>query len=148
MNLPIPYPDREQVVIDILQALRLPSDAVTPVPVGTWLPPDWAPPWAQVQRIGGGPDPWDVTDYALMRVSYYGATRGDAWALSQAGESLILGHDKRAIDRPGTPSHEMLVDHTSLDVGGSMDPDLEPDDRRVTVNYTVGMRRQRHLVGA
>jgi hypothetical protein len=40
----------------------------------------------------------------------------------------------------------MYVDWATLDVGGSMDPDLDPDDRRVTVNYSIGMRRQYHLL--
>lgn len=145
MILPPPYPDREQAVLDILSVMVDANDV--PILGVTRLPPDWEPPLYWVQRIGGGADEWDLTDYALMRVSYYGATRDAAWDLSRAGESLILGHHKREIDRPGTKSHQMLVDHATLDVGGSMDPDLDPDDRRVTVNYIVGMRRQHHLIG-
>lgn len=139
--LPAAYPDREQVVLDVLSVLSI-GDPPVPVQGVTWLPPDFTAPLYQVQRIGGGADEWDLTDYALIRVSYYGNTRNEAWALSQAGEQIILGHHKRGIDRPGRYADGMLIDWATLDVGGSMDPDLDPDDRRVTVNYTVGMRRQ------
>jgi hypothetical protein len=140
-----PYPDREQVLLDILSVLVDANDV--PILGVTRLPPDFEPPLYQVQRIGGGPDAWDITDYALMRVSYYGDTRNEAWALSQAGEQVILGHRGRTVERSGFPSDGMIIDYADLDVGGSMDPDLDPDDRRVTVNYTVGMRRQHHLLG-
>jgi hypothetical protein len=146
MNLLPPYPDREQVLLDILSVLVDENDV--PILGVTWLPPDFEPPIYQVQRIGGGADEWGVTDYGLMRVSYYGATRNEAWQLSQAGESVVLSHHQRGIDRPGRYSDGMLVDWATLDVGGSMDPDLDPDDRRVTVNYTLGMRRQFHLLEA
>lgn len=140
------YPDREQVVLDILSVLV--DGQNVPIPGGTWLPPDFSVPRYQVQRIGGGADEWGITDYGLMRVSYYGATRNEAWQLSQAGEQVILAHHQRGIDRPGKYADGMVVDWATLDVGGSMDPDLDPDDRRVTVNYTLGMRRQFHLLEA
>jgi hypothetical protein len=93
-----------------------------------------------VQRIGGGEDEAGVTDYASMRVSCYHDTRNLAVALSNDVQRVILGHRGRQ-----TPSG-YLIDFAALDVGGAIDPDLDPDDRRVTANYTTGMRRQYHLV--
>lgn len=138
-SLYIPYPDVEQAVMDILLPLG---------PVVSWLPPEFEPPLQHVQRIGGGPDVIDVTDYALIRVSFYGETRNAAWALAGLGEQMILSHRGREVNRPGRPTHGMQIDSADLDVGGTLDPDLDPDDRRVTKNFVVGMRRQYHLVGA
>lgn len=116
--------------------------------VVSWLPPDPAMPIIWVQRIGGGPDEWDCTDYALIRVHYYSEKRDDAMNLAAEGERIMLGHRGRSVDRPGTKSHGLLIDYVSLDVGAAVDPDLEPDERRVTKNYTTGCRRQYHLAGA
>jgi hypothetical protein len=139
-----PYPDREQVLLDVLSVLVDAEDV--PILGVTRLPPDFEPPLYKVQRIGGGPDPWDNTDYALMRIDWYGETRDAAWQLSQAGEQVLLAHRGRTVERPGLPSDGMLIDYVELDVGGVMDPDLDPDDRRIIVNYSVGMRRQYHLL--
>lgn len=127
-RMPLAYPDTEKVLLDLFDLL--------PVLSVTWLPNGWVPPIHHINRIGGGPDPWDVTDYALVRVSSYGATRDESWSLSADAERLILGHSGRR-----TPSG-YLIDFTALDVGGSQEPDLDPDERRVTKNFTIGMRRQ------
>lgn len=113
----------------------------------TWLPPDpgriiW------IQRIGGAPDPWDITDYGLLRVSTFDEKRNNSMDLSKDCERLLLAFkDGGQINRPGSASHLMLIDFTGMETGPSVDPDLEPDERRVTKNFTVGMRRQYHLAG-
>lgn len=135
----LPYPDTEQVLMDLLR------------PVGhtvTWLPPKFAAPIIHIQRIGGGPDDWDITDYALIRLAFYGDSRNEAWTLAAQGEALLISYRGRTVDRPGTPSDGVIIDFVALDVGGMLDPDLDPDDRRVIKNFTVGCRRQYHLVGA
>jgi hypothetical protein len=132
--LPIDYPDAEIVLMDLL--------ALTGVETTTWLPEGWEPPLAQVNRIGGAPDASDVTDYALMRVAYYGSDRQAAQNLASDGTRLIKGFAGRS-----TPSG-VLIDFATVEVGNLLEPDLDPDDRRVTVNYTLGFRRQYHLAPA
>lgn len=139
MTIPPPFPDAEQVVIDILDPVLAPA--------GTWLDPDFEVPRIQVNRIGGGPDEWGITDYPQIRIRWYDETRNKAWDLAQAGQMLLLAHAQKAVDRPGKSSHGILVDYVELDVGGTEEPDLDPDDRRVTTNWTLGLRRQYHLVG-
>lgn len=131
-SLPAAYPDAENELMSLLDLLG--------VPTVTWLPEGWDPPIIQVQRIGGAPDAGDVTDYPLMRVSYYGPDRTAAWNMAQDGTRLVLGYKYRNLPS-GT-----LLDYSEITVGGSLDPDLDPDDRRVTVNYTLGFRRQQLAV--
>jgi hypothetical protein len=133
--LPIPYPIAEDVLIDLLEPIWGIGKVVTYFPENAPDGTIW------VQRIGGGADEGDVTDYPLMRVSCYHDTRNLAIKLANDVQRVILGHRNRA-----TPSG-FVIDYASLDVGGSIDPDLDPDDRRVTANYTLGFRRQHHLVG-
>lgn len=136
MTLPLAYPDAEQVAMDLLSPIGLAT---------TWIPPDPTPPLVVVQRIGGGTDEWDMTDYPLLRILFYGGSRDEAWNLSREGEKMLLGSKKKTVDRPGTASDGVLIDDVSLLVGGLLDPDLDPDDRRVTTNYVLAMRRQYHL---
>lgn len=136
--LPLPYPDQEQVVMDLHRTLAT---------VVSWLPPDPDMPTIWVQRVGGGADEWDVTDYGMIRVHYYEQTRNKAMLLAAEGERIVLGHRGRTVDRPGTSSDSMVIDFASLDVGPFSDPDLEPDERRISKTYTIGMRRQYHLLG-
>jgi hypothetical protein len=140
MANPPPYPDAEQVGMDLHRHLA---------PVVSWLPPDPQMPIIWVQRIGGGPDEWDQTDYAMVRVHYYHETRNQAMNLAKAGESVVLGMKGKTVhhDVP-TTSEGVLIDYSSLDVGPISDPDLEPDERRVSKTYTLGMRRQYHLLEA
>lgn len=125
--MPLPYPDAENEVMSLLDHLG--------VPVVTHLPSNWDPPMIQVERIGGAPDAADVTDYPLMRVAYYGPSRTSAMNLAQDGTRLILGHKYKLLPT-GT-----LLDYAEITTGAGIDPDLDPDDRRVTVNYTLGFRR-------
>lgn len=134
----LPYPDSEQVLKDLLTSLAR---------TVTWLPPEFEAPIIHVQRIGGGPDEWDITDYPLMRLAFYGDTRNEAWSLAGQGEALILSYRGKTVSLPGAPSDGVIIDYATLDVGGMLDPDLDPDDRRVIKNFTIGMRRQYHLAG-
>lgn len=142
MSLPLEpaYPDAELVMMAI-HRLALSEGAY----VGTWIPEDPEPGTVVVQRIGGGPDPYDVTDYPLFRVLYYGATRNDAMALSRLGEQHVKAHSGRSIKRPGDPANGVLVDSAAVDINGTLDEDLDPDERRVAKNYILGLRRQYQL---
>jgi hypothetical protein len=131
--LPIAYPDQEMVYIDMLEPIWGVGKVVT------YFPENAADGTIWVQRIGGGEDEAGCTDYALMRIACYHDTRNLAQKLASDVQRVILGHRGRA-----TPSG-YVVDFVALDTGNTIDPDLDPDDRRVTTNYTSGMRRQHHL---
>lgn len=126
---PLAYPDAELVLMDILES-------VWPGMVVTWLPENAPDGTIWIQRIGGGPDDSDITDYPTMRVATYGATRTAAWNLARDVERLITRYHGRR-----TPAG-WQVDYARLAVGGVLDPDLNPDDRRVIKNYDLGFRRQ------
>lgn len=142
MTLPLAYPDAELVMMAI-HGHEPGNDTV-----GTFIQNDPEPGDIVVQRIGGGPDAEDQTDYPLFRVLYYGETRADAMQLSRDGERLVMAHKGRCIRRPGHPMDGILVDYATIEVNGTMDPDLDPDDRRVVKNYSLGLRRQYHLAEA
>lgn len=126
------YPDAELVLMALLEA-RHPEATVD-----TWAEGDVDAPFIHIMRIGGSPDQYDVTDYPLMRVACYGNTRKEAWDLSRAVEVSILGSRHRNIETEGGP---VLVDYAAIEVGGTQEPDEEPDDRRIVVNYVLGWRR-------
>ena len=126
------YPDAELVLMALLEARH--SEAT----VDTWAEGDVDAPFIHIMRIGGSPDQYDVTDYPLMRVACYGNTRKEAWDLSRAVEVSILGSRYRNIETEGGP---VLVDYAEIEVGGTQEPDEEPDDRRIVVNYVLGWRR-------
>jgi hypothetical protein len=134
--MPLAYPDAETELMDLLDLIPDSGPSVTHLPL------DFTPPLKWVQRIGGAPDPWDITDYPLMKVSYYGPNRTAAQNLANDGTRLILGYKGRRL-----PSGTFL-DFSAVDFGSGIDPDLDPDDRRITYNYTLGFRRQYHLLGA
>jgi hypothetical protein len=131
-GMPLSYPDAETEVMALLDLLE--------VPTVTWLPLGFEPPLIQVQRIGGAPDASDITDFPLVRVGYWGADRDAAHTLASDGTRLITGHRNRQL-----PSGTTL-DFAAVDFGSGNEPDLNPDDRQVVVNYTLGFRRQYHLL--
>jgi hypothetical protein len=132
----LPYPDAERVVLAILEP-------VLPDKVDTWLPTPFQPPFIQVNRTGGGPDNSDVTDYPLMRVRFYGGDRSGAWDLAADGEKAMMSAQGRYISVPGIGS--VLVDYVTIALGGTQDQDVDPDNRRVTKDFMLGLRRQYHL---
>lgn len=140
MILEPPYPDAELAMMAIHRFAT-----VEGAWVGTWIPEDPESGTVVVQRIGGGPDAEDQTDYPLFRVLYYGDTRAEAMALSQAGEQYVKAHRGRCIKRPGDPADGVLIDFAAVDVNGTLDQDLDPDERRIAKNYTLGLRRQYQL---
>jgi hypothetical protein len=139
MTLPLAYPDAERVLLAILEPLL-------PNKVDTWLPTPLNGAFIQVNRTGGGPDDADITDYPLMRVRFYGADRNGAWDLAADGERTIMGSKGHFVDVPGIGL--VFIDYAVIVVGGTQDVDLDPDDRRVTKDFMLGMRRQYHLATA
>lgn len=120
-----PYPDAETVLLDLLEPIA---------PAVTSLPARFEPPMIVVERVGGAPDPDDVTDYPLLQVSCYGARRPDAWSLSGQCQVAILSS-------PCSEVNGVLIDYAEVAIGGQQVPDMDPDDRRVVSTYRLGFRR-------
>jgi hypothetical protein len=127
------YPDVERVVRAILLPLG--------VRVVTALPPEFEPPLVWVQRTGGGPDPADVTDEAVVTIHTFGSTRAFAIDLSTVVGATILAAGGRSVEVPDYG--RVLVDWTSIAVGSTEIQDLDPDDRRFDVDYGAAMRRHK-----
>ena len=132
----LPYPDAERVTLAILEP-------VLPGNVDTWMPSPRPTTFIQVNRTGGGPDNADVTDFPLMRVRFYGGDRQGAWDLAFDGEKALMEAQGRYVEVPGIGA--VLVDYVTIALGGTQDPDVDPDDRRVTKDFMLGLRRQYHL---
>jgi hypothetical protein len=81
-----------------------------------------------------------------MRVRFYGGDRNGAWDLAADGERTIMGAKGHFVDVPGIGL--VFIDYAVIVVGGTQDVDLDPDDRRVTKDFMLGMRRQYHLATA
>ena len=145
--VPVPaYPDAELVTMSVHEMLRTGPD--DPLVIDTFLRSGWTPPLVMVNRIGGSPDQWDVTDYAIVRCAYYGEKRMDAWNLASRGESIMLGYRGRAVHVPEYGADaEILIDSVDIAVGGQQLPDEAPEDRRVVKDYVVGLRRAYYLLG-
>lgn len=138
LELPLAYPDAELVMMSIVALAPSVTDT------DTYMPEEAPDGLAIVSRVGGTPDPSDVTDYPIVRVSCFGRTRMDAWRMQQECQQYILAHRGRnvEVDELGGP---VLVDDAAISDGSSQVPDLDPDDRRVDATYVLGLRRQWHL---
>jgi len=88
-----------------------------------------------VKRVGGGPDPDDVTDYPLMQVQCYAPTYTEAADLAASVQTRILS-------APLTEVNGVLVDFARIVTGEQEVPDVYPDDRRIVSTFQLGWRRQ------
>lgn len=140
----VPFPDAELVLISLHRLVLGDMPEYAGMKVGTWLPAGFTPPFVQVNRIGGAPDPSMITDYPIMRCAYYMPTRNESWQMAAAGEAALLAFEHRNIPVPGVG--DVLLDSLGIVVGGQMLPDIAPDDRRVVKDYILGFRRQWQLV--
>jgi len=136
VSLPLAYPDAELVMMAIVENV---SDNVTTV-----IPEDAPDDLIVVSRVGGVPDQWDVTDYPMLRVSCWGATRPEAWERQQECQRWILAHRHHNVDVPDLGG-EVFIDEAAIADGNAQVPELDPDDRRVDASYVLDLRRQRHL---
>lgn len=137
------YPDAELFVLAALEAFLPALVGAAPQmkieKIDTWLPESFDPPYVRVQRSGGAPDVYDVTDYPVISTASYGTTRMAAWELARVVEQVILGVKYRSIEVPGYG--RVLCDSSVLLSGGEQVPDLDPDDRRVDKTFQLGFRR-------
>jgi hypothetical protein len=120
------YPDANRVLIAMLSDIA---------PTVLRIPNDFQPPLIQVRRVGGQPDPDDVTDYPIMLVSCYGATYGEA-------QDLLSQVQVRILTSPMTVVDGVLVDSSGIHVGEVELPGPWPDDRRLNATFQLGWRRQ------
>jgi hypothetical protein len=122
------YPNAVVVVMDMLEGLA---------PVRASVPPNFDPATELivVRRVGGTPDPDDVTDNPIVQVACYGPNYLAASGLQSEVQVRIL-------TSPCTEVNGVLVDEARIFVGEQEVPDVYPDDRRIVSTYQLGWRRQ------
>lgn len=122
------FPDAENVMCDLLDPIA---------PASTWLGDGWEKnlPQIQVNRIGGGLDPDEVTDTARLQVAVYAVNRAAAQKLNTLVRNAIR-------DAANTEVGGVQIDATSEAIAGQQIPDKNPDDRRVISTYTLAFREQ------
>jgi hypothetical protein len=119
------FPDVEAAVLDLLDSV---ASTVTSTPA------NFTPPLVQVQRIGGEDD--GLTDYPVVVVTCYGASRSDAWEMAEDCRQLILASVN---EEPGGA----LVDSAATITPAQQIPDPNTALRVVTATYRLGLRRPR-----
>ena len=132
----IPYPDANATVMSLLADLA---------PTRLTVPQDFTPPLIVVKRVGGQPDPDDITDFPIMLIAVYGADYPSAQALMSQVQTRILSSPATLVDVVdviGDITGQVLVDSAGIHVGEAEVPDVYPDDRRLTSTYQFGWRRQ------
>lgn len=117
------FPDAEAAVCDLLDPV---AATVTTTPASL------APPLVQVQRVGGDDD--GITDYPVIAVTCYGATRASAWQMSEHCRQIVLAANCEA---PGG----VLIDSAQTMTPSQQVPDPNVNLRVVTATYRLGLRR-------
>lgn len=132
------YPNSVHVVMSLLDPLL--TGWVRP-----GVPPGFEPgqKLITVQRVGGGPDDEDITDYPILLVACYGSTFLEASNMqAQCQVKILSASATEVILLDTTPEQRVLIDEADLYIGDQEVPDLYPDERRVTSTYRLGLRRQ------
>lgn len=119
-----PYPDAEQVALDLLEAIA---------PTVTALPPDITAPVIKCARVGGIADRFD--DDATVVVGSYALDRATAWANARAAQQVIIA-------ARGQYVNGAQVDTPSVLVGLQQLP-YSPTVFHVTGTYRMTFRRPR-----
>lgn len=130
------YPDANSVVMALLADLA---------PCVLALPTDFTPPAIVVKRVGGQPDPDDVTDFPVVLVQVYGVDYPSAQALMSQIQVRVLTSPATAVTLTtvtGGPAGTVLIDSAGIHVGETELPDVYPDERRITSTFQFGWRRQ------
>lgn len=120
-----PYPDTESAMVALLGGV---ASTVTTTPAS------FTPPLVQVQRLGGDDD--GVTDFPIVAVTCYGATRAQAWQMAEQCRQLILAVGNES---PGG----ILIDSARTVTPSQQLPDPNTNLRVVTATYRLGLRRPR-----
>ncbi|TSD48583.1 hypothetical protein FFI94_022225 [Rhodococcus sp. KBS0724] len=122
------FPDAENVMCDLLDPIA---------PASTWLGDDWEKnlPQIQVNRIGGGLDPDEVTDTARLQVAVFAVNRAEVQRLNTLVRNAVREAEFSEVGG-------VQIDTTSEAIAGQQVPDSNPDDRRVISTYTLAFREQ------
>ena len=124
-----PWPDIELVLMDMLAAYGTPVTATgTTIPAGTIL----------IERIGG-PDN-GVTDKPRVQLSFYGATRGDAWRQCRTAQQVMLASGGKLVS--GQYVTNVLVDYAATATPPKQIPEQGRDSRIVQIVMEFHLRRQ------
>lgn len=135
------YPDRELLVMDILQP-RLDEWTGGLIRAVSWLPDDAyssADPIVRVYRTGGGVQGDAARDVALVQVAALATSRAEAWSVMEFCRQVLLAYNRLpAAKRSGVDMSEEVV-------GPQQVPDLNPEGRLVTTLWRIGCRMPRPL---
>lgn len=130
------YPDREALVIDILQP-RLDEWTGATIEVVTWLPEgamQSVDPIVRVYRTGGGVQGDASRDVAVVQVAVLSLNRALSWAVMEFCRQVLLAYDRLpAAKRSGVDVAEEVI-------GPQQIPDLNPEGRLVTTSWRIGCR--------
>lgn len=129
-----PFADAELVL-----RLMLDDALADEVRVVSATGPELIPPVVLVRRIGGRCD--RVTDFAVMLVSCFGATRPESNVLAAEVQAAILNAVNKAVPLPDDVV--ALIDGTVVQVADHPDLYENPDVRMVSASFELRMRRPR-----
>lgn len=153
------WPDREQVVIDLLQpvldlvdVLDINGDQVVDGATPrrpralTWLPKDYdlMLPLVRIYRGGGAADQGALCDPASVQVAVIADTREESWELAEYCRQWMLSYKNGGTVIRADDSLT-LVDCIEELVGPQLMPELNPDKRLVPLTFRVICRKPRHL---
>jgi hypothetical protein len=128
------FPDVELLGPTLLAELGAPVGTKTPAWLGAPEEPDAVPDYVRFLRVGGADD--GVTDYPIVEVTTYAATRARSQALTSAARRRILAAAATVVDG-------VLLDRTGTYAGPLENPDQNPDVRAVRTSYVIEYRRPR-----
>ncbi|WP_306358696.1 MULTISPECIES: hypothetical protein [unclassified Nocardia] len=140
MTAPAPYPapgefpDFEQVLVDLLSPLAFTCSVLpaTEDEFNAALPLIWA------RRTGGGIDPDQVTDAAIVAVDVFAHQRSESVALARRVTTAVMGCAGRSVGG-------VLIDFVRQQQGGqtgTQRDDPDPMNRVVELEFQLDARRQ------
>ncbi|WP_280393042.1 hypothetical protein [Nocardia wallacei] len=140
------YPDRELVVMDLIQTYL---DMCDPAGIAcTWLPDGMEDllaqgiPVVRVYRGGLGAD--GLWDSAAVQLGVIAGTRADSWAVLEYLRQIMLSFDHGGAVRREDGTLTMIASITEM-VGPQQLPELNPDHRLVPATFNVECRLPRTI---
>lgn len=131
------FPDAEVVAKTVLDGKVLVNG--TAVRVVTETPPEFVPPLIEVQRLPGVGASDGLTDYSLIQLSVFGASRQIAWAIARTAEQIVLAAGRTTVVLPD--GSEQLIDSVRAQNPPDQRAYEDPNKRRVVAGYRFAMRR-------
>jgi hypothetical protein len=135
----LPFPRAVSVVMDLLTIVpTIVTVNGSPLTAGAGLsvPPGYqGDPFYVVRRVGGTPDPDDLTDHPIILLASYAESYATAAKLSDLAQVRILSSGCTSVNG-------VLVDTADIYVGEQEVPDEYADERRIVETYEFSWRRQ------